>query len=120
MRCAPRERVGERRKAAAPVALGGRRLYSEAGSGTNSGSRGAQADVRRIASHLAASGVASIVVDCESGPIRLGLAAQLAAELGAEHVPMADLAATVRTSLDPLKQRGAAPVISSRAERKAA
>jgi magnesium chelatase subunit D len=78
----------------------------------NSGSRGAQAEVRRIASHLAASGIASIVVDCEAGAVRLGLAEQMAAQLSAEHVPMADLAAagqpdtlaaTVRATLDPLR-----------------
>jgi len=32
-------------------------------------------------------------VDCESGPIRLGLAAGLAAALGGNHVPMGQLAA---------------------------
>ncbi|SFW71319.1 putative cobaltochelatase [Amycolatopsis australiensis] len=39
------------------------------------------------------SGVTSIVMDCESGKMRLGLAADLAAHLGAEHVPLADVAA---------------------------
>ncbi|SEF37336.1 magnesium chelatase subunit D [Amycolatopsis pretoriensis] len=38
-------------------------------------------------------GVTSIVMDCESGKMRLGLAADLAAHLGAEHVPLADVAA---------------------------
>ena len=98
------------------------------GSSSRSDSRGAQAEVRRIASHLAASGIASIVVDCEAGPIRLGLAARLAAQLGGEHVPMADLAAgqpdalaaTVRASLDPLKQHLALPMTSRDVERKAA
>ncbi|MEV6105551.1 putative cobaltochelatase [Streptomyces sp. NPDC051940] len=38
---------------------------------------------RGAARLLAAEGVASVVVDCESGPVRLGLAAELAADLGA-------------------------------------
>ncbi|MBS2966062.1 VWA domain-containing protein [Actinocrinis puniceicyclus] len=76
--------------------------------------RRAQNEVRRVASHLYTSRIASIVVDCEAGPVRLGLAARLAVELGGRHVPMADLAAgghpdalaaTVRASLDPLPPR---------------
>jgi magnesium chelatase subunit D len=39
------------------------------------------------------AGVTAIVMDCESGKMRLGLAADLAAHLGAEHVPLADVAA---------------------------
>ncbi|MET8846943.1 putative cobaltochelatase [Amycolatopsis sp. NPDC004625] len=39
------------------------------------------------------AGVTTIVMDCESGKMRLGLAADLAARLGAEHVPLADVAA---------------------------
>ncbi|MEV6829409.1 putative cobaltochelatase [Amycolatopsis sp. NPDC051102] len=39
------------------------------------------------------TGVTAIVMDCESGKMRLGLAADLAAHLGAEHVPLADVAA---------------------------
>ncbi|MFV2173428.1 putative cobaltochelatase [Actinomadura sp. LOL_016] len=39
------------------------------------------------------SGVASVVVDCESGPVRLGLAAALGARLAAEVVRLDDLAA---------------------------
>jgi magnesium chelatase subunit D len=42
---------------------------------------------------LAADGVATVVVDAESGPVRLGLAAGLAAELGAPVVRLAELAA---------------------------
>ncbi|WP_207400216.1 hypothetical protein [Actinomadura fibrosa] len=36
---------------------------------------------------------ASVVVDCESGPVRLGLAAALGSRLGAETVRLDDLAA---------------------------
>jgi magnesium chelatase subunit D len=47
---------------------------------------------RRAAAALAADGVAAVVVDCESGPVRLGLAAVLAAELAAPVVRLDDLA----------------------------
>ncbi|MBE8516358.1 putative cobaltochelatase [Amycolatopsis sp. H6(2020)] len=39
------------------------------------------------------TGVTTIVMDCESGKMRLGLAADLAVHLGAEHVPLAGVAA---------------------------
>jgi magnesium chelatase subunit D len=42
---------------------------------------------------LAGTGVASVVMDCESGKMRLGLAAELAVRLGAEHVPLGEVAA---------------------------
>lgn len=48
----------------------------------------ALARAHAIAGHLADSGVASLVVDCETGPMRMGLAGQLAGFLGAEHVPV--------------------------------
>ena len=65
-----------------------------AGLGTGgSGHTNAVADSLRAAGLLASAGVASLVVDCESGPIRLGLAAGLAAALGGNHVPMGQLAA---------------------------
>jgi magnesium chelatase subunit D len=41
----------------------------------------------------ALAGVASVVVDCEAGPIRLGLARRLAAALGADVMPLDALAA---------------------------
>lgn len=47
----------------------------------------------RAAAHLAATGVQSIVVDCETGRFRLGLAGQLAEHLGAEHVPLGEVTA---------------------------
>jgi magnesium chelatase subunit D len=37
--------------------------------------------------------VASVVVDCESGPVRLGLAARLATDLGAEYLRLDELSA---------------------------
>ncbi|XVQ09276.1 VWA domain-containing protein [Spirillospora sp. CA-255316] len=50
-------------------------------------------DPSAAAGLLAAAGVASVVVDCESGPVRLGMAAELGARLGAETVRLEDLAA---------------------------
>jgi magnesium chelatase subunit D len=44
------------------------------------------------------SGVTAIVMDCESGKMRLGLAADLAVHLGAEHVPLGEVAAESLTS----------------------
>jgi magnesium chelatase subunit D len=38
-------------------------------------------------------GVATVVVDCESGPIRLGLAARLAGLLGAQYLRLEDVSA---------------------------
>ncbi|MFI6499624.1 magnesium chelatase subunit D family protein [Nonomuraea typhae] len=54
----------------------------------------AAGDVDRAAGLL--KGVACVVVDCESGPVRLGLAVRLAARLGAEVVPLDDLGDVVR------------------------
>ncbi|AYV27112.1 Magnesium-chelatase 38 kDa subunit [Streptomyces sp. ADI95-16] len=48
---------------------------------------------RRSARILAAEGVASVVVDCESGPVRLGLAGVLAADLGGPAVSLDGLRA---------------------------
>ncbi|MBA4608935.1 VWA domain-containing protein [Aeromicrobium sp. Marseille-Q0843] len=47
----------------------------------------------RSAAHLAATGLDSVVVDCETGRFRLGLAAQLAGHLRAEHVPLGEVTA---------------------------
>ncbi|MBJ7530135.1 MAG: hypothetical protein JHD04_11525, partial [Nocardioides sp.] len=47
---------------------------------------------------LAAAGQAALVVDCESGPMRLGLGGVLAAHLGAEHVPLAEVSAGALTA----------------------
>jgi magnesium chelatase subunit D len=50
-------------------------------------------DACRAAALLAADGVATVVVDCEAGPVRLGLAARVAAAAGASLVALADLSA---------------------------
>ncbi|MER6954757.1 putative cobaltochelatase [Streptomyces sp. NPDC000618] len=47
----------------------------------------------RAARLFAAEGVACVVVDCESGPVRLGLAAQVAGELGGTAVTLDELRA---------------------------
>ncbi|MFD5572163.1 putative cobaltochelatase [Streptomyces cadmiisoli] len=47
----------------------------------------------RAAGLFAAGGVASVVVDCESGPVRLGLAGRLAHELGGTAVTLDELRA---------------------------
>jgi magnesium chelatase subunit D len=50
-------------------------------------------DPSAIAGLLAADGVASVVVDCEGGPVRLGLAGSLAASLGGVCLQLGELAA---------------------------
>jgi magnesium chelatase subunit D len=66
------------------------------------------AAARRAASEVRAAGVGALVVDCERGRTRLGLAAPLAEALGArlitadgEVLSAAALAATVRGALSP-------------------
>jgi magnesium chelatase subunit D len=61
--------------------------------GRATGGGDALGDSRRAARLLAATGAATLVVDCESGPVRLGLAARLAADLGGPVVTLDDLAA---------------------------
>ncbi|NHA67299.1 VWA domain-containing protein [Phycicoccus flavus] len=47
----------------------------------------------RIADAWPATGVQTVVVDCETGRFRLGLAADLAGRMGATHVPLGEVAA---------------------------
>ncbi|MEU0269631.1 VWA domain-containing protein [Nocardioides sp. NPDC006303] len=66
----------------------------------NSKTHGKEA-VRRsqqAAAYVAGLGVTTVVIDSESGPMRLGLARQLAEHLGAEHVPVAEVSAEALTS----------------------
>jgi magnesium chelatase subunit D len=53
----------------------------------------------RAARLLAASGTAAVVVDCESGPVRLGLAGELAAGLGGVAVTLEELRADTVSAL---------------------
>jgi magnesium chelatase subunit D len=66
----------------------------------NSKTHGKEA-VRRsqqAAAYVAGLGVTTVVIDSESGPMRLGLARQLAEHLGAEHVPVAEVSAEALTT----------------------
>lgn len=54
---------------------------------------------RQAARSLAHTGVAAVVIDCESGPFRLGLAGVLAEHLLAEHVPVAEVSAAALTDV---------------------
>ncbi|PWI19220.1 putative cobaltochelatase [Streptomyces sp. Act143] len=63
---------------------------------------------QRAARLFAADGVASVVVDCESGPVRLGLAGQLAGELGGTAVTLDELRADSIAGLVKDVQRRAA------------
>ena len=49
------------------------------------------------AAHLARSGAACVVVDCESGPVRLGLAAGLGVQLGGVALRLEELSADALT-----------------------
>ncbi|WP_026146061.1 magnesium chelatase subunit D family protein [Nocardioides sp. Iso805N] len=62
----------------------------------------------QAAQYVAALGVTTVVVDSESGPLRLGLARALAETLGAEHLPVADVSAEALTSTVHARVRGAA------------
>ncbi|MGA5414870.1 putative cobaltochelatase [Streptomyces pseudogriseolus] len=62
----------------------------------------------RAARLFAAEGVASVVVDCESGPVRLGLAGRLAGELGGTAVTLDELRADSIAGLVKDVQRRAA------------
>ncbi|MFG3719827.1 putative cobaltochelatase [Streptomyces massasporeus] len=62
----------------------------------------------RAARLFAADGVASVVVDCESGPVRLGLAGQVAGELGGTAVTLDELRADSIAGLVKDVQRRAA------------
>ncbi|WP_427167608.1 putative cobaltochelatase [Streptomyces sp. C1-1] len=62
----------------------------------------------RAARLFAADGVACVVVDCESGPVRLGLAGQLAGELGGTAVTLDELRADSIAGLVKDVQRRAA------------
>ncbi|MPZ63185.1 MAG: VWA domain-containing protein [Propionibacteriales bacterium] len=52
---------------------------------------------RRAAALLAARGVATVLVDCESGALGLGLARHLAADLAAEYLPLTEVSASALT-----------------------
>jgi magnesium chelatase subunit D len=76
--------------------------------GRATGGSQALPDARRAAQLLAAQGTAAIVVDCEYGPVRLGLAAELAQHLAGEAVRLDELAADSVTHLIRTVQKEAA------------
>jgi magnesium chelatase subunit D len=61
---------------------------------------GADAVARSLqaADHVTSLGITTVVVDGESGPLRLGLAATLAERLRAEHLPVAEVSAQALTA----------------------
>nr|WP_017600143.1 VWA domain-containing protein [Nocardiopsis lucentensis] len=61
--------------------------------GRATGGRGAVGRALSAADHVAGLGVTTVVVDGESGPLRLGLAGRLAAHLGADHLPVSEVSA---------------------------
>ena len=61
--------------------------------GRATGGRAAVAEANRTAAALARTGATSIVVDAEEGPVRLGLAGEIARHLNAELVTIPGLAA---------------------------
>ncbi|GHA12316.1 putative cobaltochelatase [Streptomyces echinoruber] len=72
---------------------GAARSASGRGGGRATGGPEPVAPASRAARLFAAEGVASVVVDCESGPVRLGLAGRLAGELGGTAVTLDELRA---------------------------
>ncbi|MUL43150.1 putative cobaltochelatase [Streptomonospora sp. PA3] len=69
--------------------------------------RGGLEDALRAGARIGARGVHGIVVDCESGPVRLGLAARLAAEMGGESVRLEELGADALSGLVRSTRRAA-------------
>ena len=61
--------------------------------GRATGGEDAVARSQQVAAHVAGLGVTTVVIDGETGPMRLGLAMRLAALLGAEHLPVAQISA---------------------------
>ncbi len=63
---------------------------------------------RTVARHLAARGLSSLVIDCETGRFRMGLAAELAADLGADYVALGEVSAEALTGAIQHRVGGAA------------
>lgn len=68
--------------------------------------RDAPARARAAAMMIGNKGIDAVVVDCEQGMVRLGLAAELATHLRAELVPMNDLNTAVRSRATAAGQPG--------------
>ena len=77
--------------------------------GRATGGKDAVARSQQAAEHVAGLGVTTVVVDSESGPMRLGLALRLAELLHAEHLPVADVSAeALADTVRSRTQKGAA------------
>ncbi|WP_404390574.1 VWA domain-containing protein [Humibacillus xanthopallidus] len=62
-----------------------------------------------VAGHLRRDAVDAVVLDCEAGRFRLGLAARLAHQLGAQHLPVGELAASAIVAVArPGREHGSA------------
>lgn len=57
------------------------------------------ARAHEMAAHLADTGVSAVVIDCETGRFRMGLAHQLADHLMAEYVPLGEVSASALTDV---------------------
>lgn len=89
--------------------------------GRATGGRGALAQAEQAAALLAGQGTAAVVLDCESGPVRLGLARTLAARLRATTVTLDELraegvAALVHAHRSPLRERQRDPMPQGKPE----
>ncbi|MGN6723766.1 MAG: vWA domain-containing protein, partial [Marmoricola sp.] len=62
----------------------------------------------QAADHLASLGVTTVVVDSESGPLRFGLARELAERLRAEHLSVEDVSAVALQDVVQDRMRGVA------------
>jgi magnesium chelatase subunit D len=80
------------------------------------GGRAAVAEASRSAAALARTGATSIVVDAEEGPVRLGLAAEIASHLNAELVTIPGLAAAA----GPVREQASSALASLIRAREAA
>ncbi len=80
------------------------------------GGRAAVAEANRSAAALARTGATSIVVDAEEGPVRLGLAAEIAGHLAAELVTIPGLAAAA----GPVREQASSALASLIRAREAA
>lgn len=88
--------------------------------GRATGGQDALARSRRAAALFAAQGTASVVLDCESGPVRLGLARTLAGLLGGTAVSLDELRAEGVASLVRENRTGNRGATSTASMRKAA
>jgi magnesium chelatase subunit D len=84
--------------------------------GRATGGRAAVAEANRSAAALARTGATSIVVDAEEGPVRLGLAAEIAGHLAAELVTIPGLAAAA----GPVREQASSTLASLIRAREAA